>query len=205
MPDAACVYLLPYAAGNSFEVSQGYHGSFSHRGPDEYAIDWRMPVGTPVHAAREGIVVQSKDDMNEGGPERKFEKCANCLLIQHPDGTIGIYGHLMQGGNKVKVGDHVKAGDLIALSGNTGFSNGAHLHFAVFKARDGKERVSFPVKFRSANHGVLTLETGHQYTAAPVELLPVEAPPALASADHLVSRALLTNNRSLQPRNFNGS
>jgi murein DD-endopeptidase MepM/ murein hydrolase activator NlpD len=149
-----------------------------------------------VHAAREGVVVQSKDDMNEGGPERKFEKCANCVLVQHPDGTIGIYGHLMQGGNKVKVGDHVKAGDLVALSGNTGFSNGPHLHFSVFKAKDGKERLSLPVKFRSANSGVLTLETGHQYTATPVELLPVDAPPALASTDHLVSPTLPT--KSLQ-------
>jgi len=167
VPDAACVYLLPYAPGSSFVVSQGYHGKFSHTGPDEYAIDWRMPVGTPVYAAREGLVVQSKDDMDLGGPDRKFETNANFLLVEHSDGTIGIYGHLKQGGNQVKVGDRVKAGDFIALSGNTGFSNGAHLHFAVFKTKDGSQRVSLPVKFRTAKDARISLATGKSYTAPP--------------------------------------
>lgn len=183
VPDENYSYQLPYAPGSSFPVSQGYHGSFSHCGPDEFAIDWKMPVGTPVHAARGGVVVQSKDDMNRGGPDRKFEKDANCVLIQHSDGTIGIYGHLKHGGNKVKVGDHVNAGDIIALSGNTGFSNGAHLHFAVFKAKNGKERLSLPVKFRDASQQMVTLEMGHTYTAAPLDIFPGETP-ALAVAGH---------------------
>ncbi len=182
VPDAGCVYLLPYAPGSSFCVSQGYHGAFSHRGPDEYAIDWQMPVGTPIHAAREGLVVESKDDMDQGGPSLKYEKSANCILIQHSDGTIGIYGHLKQGGNQVKVGDRVKAGDLIALSGNTGFSNGPHLHFSVFMAKNGKERLSLPVKFRGADSRALTLENGRRYTAAPIEMQTSESP-SLASTD----------------------
>jgi murein DD-endopeptidase MepM/ murein hydrolase activator NlpD len=184
VPDESCVYFLPYAAGSSFRVSQGYHGAFSHSGPDEYAIDWKMPVGTPVHAARGGVVVQSRDDMDCGGPDHKFEKCANCVMIQHSDGTIGIYGHLKFRGNKVNVGDRVNAGDVIALSGNTGFSNGPHLHFSVFKARDGKERLSLPVKFRAAASRAILLEVGHSYTAAPVELLPVGPSPALAASEH---------------------
>jgi len=168
-PDDAFVYSLPYAPGSSFKVSQGYHGKFSHSGPDDYAIDWRMPVGTPVCAARGGLVVKSKDDDERSGSDRKYEKSANCILIQHADGTIGIYGHLKKGGNQVKVGDQVKTGDVIALSGNTGFSNGPHLHFSVFKMLDGKTRLSVPVKFRSADHGVVTLAQGIHYTAAPVE------------------------------------
>jgi murein DD-endopeptidase MepM/ murein hydrolase activator NlpD len=168
--DDSCVYLLPYAPGSSFLVSQGYHGSFSHTGPDEYAIDWRMPVGTPVCAARGGLVVQSKDDINLGGPNRKFESSANCILVQHSDGTIGVYGHLKQGGNQVKVGDRVKAGDWIGLSGNTGFSNGPHLHFAVFKTKDGAQRVSLPVKFRTTEVGTCSLSAGKIYTAAPLDL-----------------------------------
>ncbi len=181
VPDDACVYSLPYAPGSSFCVSQGYHGRFSHHGPDEFAIDWRMPVGTPVHAAREGIVVQSRDDMDQGGPSPRYEKFANCILIQHPDGTIGIYGHLKQGGNRVKAGDHVNAGDLIALSGNTGYSNGPHLHFSVFKAKDGRQRLSLPVKFLTAEHGVASLQEGQPYTAAPIEMLPDHALPYWAS------------------------
>jgi murein DD-endopeptidase MepM/ murein hydrolase activator NlpD len=164
--DDSYVYLLPYAPGASFHVSQGYHGAFSHTGPDEYAIDWQMPVGTPIHAAREGLVVESKDDMDQGGPSLKYEKSANCILIQHPDGTIGIYGHLKKDGNKVKVGDRVQAGDFIGLSGNTGYTCGPHLHFAVFKAKNGRERMSLPVKFHSADAAAITLVSGQWYQAA---------------------------------------
>ncbi|MDB6015661.1 MAG: hypothetical protein JWR19_150 [Pedosphaera sp.] len=167
VPDDTWVYALPYAPGSSFLVSQGYHGTFSHTGPDEYAIDWKMPVGTPVYAAREGLVVESKDDSNRGGPWPIYQNCANRILIQHPDGTVGIYGHLKQGGNKVKVGERVSTGDLIGLSGKTGYANGPHLHFAVFKVRNGAERVSLPVKFRTADNPELTLVSGQTYKAAP--------------------------------------
>jgi murein DD-endopeptidase MepM/ murein hydrolase activator NlpD len=168
--DDAIVYSLPYAPGSSFRVSQGYHGTFSHTGPDEYAIDWKMPVGTPVYAARGGLVVKAKDDSNRGGPRREFEASANCILVQHADGTLGMYGHLKQGGNRVKAGDRVRAGDLIGLSGKTGFANGPHLHFAVFKAGNGSERVTLPVKFRTADGSGLTLESGQSYKAATAEL-----------------------------------
>ena len=43
------VYRLPYSSGSSFSVGQGYFGSFSHEG--KYAIDWTMPIGTPIYAA----------------------------------------------------------------------------------------------------------------------------------------------------------
>ena len=110
---------------------------------------------------------------------RKFQKCANFILIQHSDGTIGIYGHLKKGGNKVKVGDRVKAGDLIGLSGNTGFTNGPHLHFSVFKSKDGRERLSLPVKFQSTEHGAISLVSGESYTAGPVEGQQVKPPAPL--------------------------
>jgi murein DD-endopeptidase MepM/ murein hydrolase activator NlpD len=183
--DTNFVYRLPYACGETFPVSQGYHGKFSHTGPDEYAIDWKMPVGTPVHAARGGLVVKSKDDADCGGPERKYECCANCILIQHDDGTIGIYGHLKKGGNQVKVGDRVKAGDLIALSGNTGFSSGPHLHFAVFKAHDGATRESLPVKFQTVG-GPAFLVSGKQYQAQPSGQ-PAYADLSLSTSPTLVS------------------
>jgi murein DD-endopeptidase MepM/ murein hydrolase activator NlpD len=176
------VYALPYAPGTAFRVTQGYHGNFSHTGPDEYAIDWKMPVGTPVHAARGGVVVKSKDDSDLGGPDRKYERCANVVLVQHSDGTIGIYAHLKHGGNKVKVGDKVAVGDLLGLSGNTGFTSGPHLHFSVFKARSGRERLSLPVKFRTAESVGLTLVSGQSYKAGTIEVQQVKAAPPLAGS-----------------------
>jgi murein DD-endopeptidase MepM/ murein hydrolase activator NlpD len=160
------IYQLPYAPGCSYKVVQGHHGSFSHTGSaDEYAIDWKMPEGTPVFAARDGLVVKSKDDSGQGGPDRKFQQAANSILIQHDDGTIGIYAHLKKNGNKVKAGDRVKTGDVIGLSGNTGFSSGPHLHFAVFTVKNGAERQSIPVKFRTADSEAVIPVSGHVYMA----------------------------------------
>jgi murein DD-endopeptidase MepM/ murein hydrolase activator NlpD len=164
--DDSQIYELPYEPGTAHAVVQGHHGKFSHTGEDEYAVDWKMPEGTSVCAARDGIVVKTKGDSSTGGPDRKYEKLANCVFVQHSDGTIGVYLHLQKGGCKVKVGDTVKAGDVIGLSGNTGFSSGPHLHFAVFKLKSGSERVSIPVKFRTTDSDAVIPETGHAYMAA---------------------------------------
>jgi murein DD-endopeptidase MepM/ murein hydrolase activator NlpD len=146
-------------------VTQGYHGSFSHKGPDEFATDWKMPEGTPVHAAREGVVVSVKDDSEKGGSHRKFEDCANMVTVQHTDGTMAHYCHLAPHSAKVRVGQKIRTGDLLAASGNTGFTSGPHLHFAVFKARNGFGRESIPIKFRTANESGLTLVSGESYRA----------------------------------------
>lgn len=163
--DDSALYSLPYAAGSSFKVTQGYHGTFSHTGPDEFATDWKMPVGTPVLAAREGVVVSVKDQFEKGGANRKFEDCANMIVIQHIDGTMAHYCHLSPRSAKVRLGQKVRAGDLLAASGNTGFTSGPHLHFAVFKARNGYGRETIPVKFRTAEGDGLTLTSGNTYRA----------------------------------------
>src|SRR5215213_1094146 len=163
--DDSALYSLPYVAGTSFKVTQGYHGTFSHTGPDEFATDWKMPEGTPVLAAREGVIVSVKDQFEKGGANRKFEDCANMIVIQHADGTMAHYCHLSPRTAKVKLGEKVRAGDLLAASGNTGFTSGPHLHFAVFKARDGHGRETIPVKFRTAEGSDITLVSGKTYRA----------------------------------------
>jgi len=159
------VYLLPYAPGKTYRVTQGYNGKFSHTGSNQYAIDWQMPEGTPVFAARGGLVVKVKDDSNQGGSSVKYDRYNNYVLIRHDDGTLGHYCHLKKGGAKVKPGQIVRPGDLIALSGNTGFSSGAHLHFCVFKTLNGRERLSLPVKFENNDRQAITLVEGRRYTA----------------------------------------
>jgi murein DD-endopeptidase MepM/ murein hydrolase activator NlpD len=94
---------------------------------------------------------------------------------------LGIYAHLVEGGNRVKVGDRVATGEWIGRSGNTGFTSGPHLHFSVFKATDGRHRLSFPVKFKAANGPVLTLVSGQSYEATPGEVQSAKLKPQLAS------------------------
>src|ERR1043166_1795486 len=162
--DDSCLYQLPYGAADGFRVTQGYDGSYSHSGPDQYAIDFKMPVGTPVHAARSGVVVKVKDDSNSGGPNRKYERCANYILIRHSDGTVANYAHLQKGSSRVKLGQFVAAGERLARSGNTGFTSGPHLHFSVFKTRaDGGGRESLPVKFETMEGSALALAEGRSY------------------------------------------
>lgn len=167
--DDSFIYELPFAPGTKFKVTQGYNGSFSHKGSNLYAIDWQMPEGTPVYAARGGLVVKVRDDSDKGGSSIKYDKYNNYVLIRHEDGTLGHYCHLQKGGVCVKPGDRVRIGQLIAHSGNTGFSSGPHLHFSVFKTLDGRERISIPVKFRTADDSVaVTLKEGRRYRAAAV-------------------------------------
>lgn len=180
--DDSAVYQLPFAAGTKYKVTQGYNGSYSHKGSNLYAIDWQMPEGTPVFAARGGIVVKVRDDSDKGGGSIKFDKYNNYVLIRHDDGTLGHYCHLKRNGVVVQPGQAVRAGQLIAHSGNTGFSSGPHLHFSVFKTKDGKERISIPVKFRTADDEVaVTLKEGRKYRAASAAPIVVTAQKATAA------------------------
>lgn len=126
-------YLVPLAADQAVRIGQGFYGTFSHQTVDSrYAIDLALPVGTAVHAARAGVVMdlaryfhQSGDDLNRFGPR------ANYIRILHDDGSMAIYAHLDYDGILVRPGQQVARGQKIGLSGNTGFSTGPHLHFAV--------------------------------------------------------------------------
>jgi murein DD-endopeptidase MepM/ murein hydrolase activator NlpD len=140
-------YRLPYRAGSTFSVLQGFHGTFSHRGSNEYAIDFDCPVATPVLAARPGIIVAANAAAQGSGTTAEFleYRRTNFVLVLHDDGTLGEYMHLAPSGVKVTAGQHVERGDELALSGNTGFSSTPHLHFQVMTAAgDGISALSFP-------------------------------------------------------------
>lgn len=170
------VYSLPFQPGTTHRITQGYDGKFSHKGSNKYAIDWDMPQGTPVCAARGGLVVKVKDDSNIGGANIKYDPYNNYVLIRHDDGTLGHYCHLKKGGVKVHPGQIVKAGDVIALSGSTGFSSGPHLHFCVFMTKSGRERVSIPTKFRIEDGEAVTLVEGRKYRAPELQTAKATTP-----------------------------
>ncbi len=164
-PDESAVYLLPYPEGVTHEVTQAHCGAVSHTGRLRYAVDWSMPEGSPVCAARAGRVVRVVAGFDRGGRAREMQEFSNLLMIQHADGTLGEYLHLQQNGVLVKVGDAVKAGDLVARSGNTGCSTGPHLHFHVRQPLDGSTWRSVPVRFQTTATQTEVLMKGVSYTA----------------------------------------
>ncbi|MFC4687016.1 M23 family metallopeptidase [Epilithonimonas pallida] len=128
--DEDYIYDLPYAKGKMFAIIQGYNGEYSHK--NQNALDFEMPEGTEVLAAREGIVMLLKQDSNTGCDNEACAKDANFVNILHSDGTMGSYVHLKFNSLKVNRGDKVEKGQAIALSGNTGWSTGPHLHFNCY-------------------------------------------------------------------------
>lgn len=159
------LYRLPYAVGARHKVSQSCNGRETHTGRSSEAVDLYMSEGTPVHAAREGVVYEVKGDSRKGGRSPEYEKEANYIVIAHPDGTFGEYFHLMPDGVGVRVGQRVARGEVIGRSGRTGYASGAHLHFAVTVAAGGGDRVSVPFRFATAAGEVACPEKGRYLEA----------------------------------------
>lgn len=148
-------YRLPYKLGTTEYVTQGFNGVFSHKGNSKYAVDFGLKVGSKVYASRNGIVVMLKKDSKRGGIKKEYYDDANFIMIKHDDGTFAKYVHLSYNGVVVKVGQYVKRGELIGYSGNTGYTNGPHLHFIVFKGYNTKRRIPIKIKF-IAKEGIIT-------------------------------------------------
>ncbi len=162
----ANAYRLPFKEGSSFPVTQGFGGSFSHTHIESYyAVDFAMPEGTPVHAARAGIVAEMNDSFTQGGVEDvAFVNRANSIRILHEDGTMAVYAHLGFHSGQVQVGDKVQTGQFIARSGNTGYSTGPHLHFAIQK-NAGMQLITVPFEFQTKQGAAVTPLAGTMLTA----------------------------------------
>lgn len=111
----------------SYRISQTFAEHVQRRinngwPPGSYngGIDYACPVGTQIIAAADGVVTSVQQQTTGYGWH---------IRINHGDGYLGIYAHLSR--IDVAVGQEVKAGDVIGLSGNTGNSTGPHLHFEI--------------------------------------------------------------------------
>ena len=85
-----------------------------HRG-----LDFSLPLGTPVRVTADGVVRSVEKQRGLG----------RAVKVDHGGGVVTIYAHLQEA--KVKKGQKVRRGDIVALSGNTGRSTGPHLHYEV--------------------------------------------------------------------------
>ena len=157
--DSSYIYALPFEEGKSFRVIHGYFQGFTHG--ERAALDFNMNRGTKITAAREGKVIRVKEDGKRGGLNRKYRADGNNIVIQHSDGTRAGYWHLQHNGALVNVGDSVNKGQVIALSGKTGFALMPHLHFLVWTNKGGGWQ-QVPTRFQTST-GVKYLKGWKKY------------------------------------------
>ncbi len=158
--DTAYIYDLPFAKGQKFKLTQGYNGKQTHQ--NQNALDFTMAEHNLVVAARDGIVMKVVDNNSESCPNETCLKFNNVITIYHSDGTFADYAHIQYNGSKVRPGDKVQKGQVIAYSGNTGWSSGPHLHFAVFFLQNNHP-TSIETRFRIGDGKQVTMLTEKEF------------------------------------------
>lgn len=156
-------YVLPFAVGETFETgltncSSSYHGAGQ---PDQYAFDFNMPVGTPFSAARAGTVFKVVEDAPSGGGG-----AGNYVIIDHHDGTYGLYYHSPKDGIAVAVGDDVAQGDELGVTGRSGLAGYPHLHFIVVQGNPIYPYEGLAISFNNALPNDVVLKSNTDYEAA---------------------------------------
>jgi len=159
--DSKHIYSLPYPAGKTYTIFQGYNGRQTHQG--ENALDFSHKKGDEITAARGGIVIAVVDHNSRSCMKPECYKYNNYVLILHDDGSMADYAHIRKEGSLVVPGDTVQTGQVIALSGNVGYAAGPHLHFSVYlPAFKGPKTIK--TLFRTQNGQPEFLKEGNAYS-----------------------------------------
>ena len=158
--DNSYIYSLPFENKKKVFLIQAYDSKMSHKG--EYALDFKVKKKTKICAAREGVVIAAREDSDKGGLKPENLSDGNYITIKHSDGSVAHYWHLNKDGVLVNVGDTVSKGQVIGLTGNTGYSAFPHLHFEVVGNDAMGNYGQLPTRF-STNKGVVYLRPAHFY------------------------------------------
>jgi len=156
---------MPFPDGEEVRISQCFYGRFSHTGDVRFAIDFPAEEGTPFVAVKDGVVV---DKYERSSGRNK----ANYVILDHGDGTLTRYFHLVKDGVDVEVGDQVCQGELLGRTGNTGNSSGPHLHLDLVNTVEQ----TVPLLFVENQD----LSGGHAF---PFQVLPSENAPVACGRD----------------------
>jgi murein DD-endopeptidase MepM/ murein hydrolase activator NlpD len=164
-------YVLPYSVGSSFFLSAGncQQKVGGHNGVKKFGYDFDMAIGTPVRAARAGVVLhteQSHFDLPE------ISETGNYVVVLHDDGTNSLYGHLTHDGVAVAVGERIQPGAVLGYSGNTGNTGTSpHLHYSVQSCDPVTLGTAacptLPITFRNTDANATGLQAGRFYPAYP--------------------------------------
>ncbi|MDP1675408.1 MAG: M23 family metallopeptidase [Bacteroidota bacterium] len=157
-------YVLPYPVGREYSCSQGFNNPYSHNGSFRYAVDFTMPIGTLITAARSGNVVYILESYSDNDQTAGHE---NVVIVMHEDSTYARYVHLTTEGALVTRGQTVIPGDTIGSSGNSGSSGAPHLHFDVTNTNTGRSDQTIPFDFKNTTQHPNGLQEGVSYKAFP--------------------------------------
>jgi murein DD-endopeptidase MepM/ murein hydrolase activator NlpD len=157
-------YVLPYPVGTTYTCSQGFEGPYSHAGTFRYAVDFTMPRGAVVTAARNGRVVHVVASYSDTDPTEGHE---NVVIVMHEDSTYARDAHLTTNGVQVVANQRVLQGDTVGWSGSSGTSSVPHLHFDVTATFEGRSDQTIPFDFKNTGPHPYGLQMGVSYTALP--------------------------------------
>lgn len=141
---------LPYPNGKKYKVIQGNNSNYTHNTDwSRFAVDFNLKLNDTVCAATNGFIVGVIDSYKYGGKGDKWNSYANFITIYEPSsGLFTQYVHLKEKGSFVQVGDEVKRGQPIALSGMTGNTDTPHLHFNCLTPTESENGLkSIPFQF----------------------------------------------------------
>lgn len=120
---SAAGYISPLSGKTKSNITTGYYGYSGHTG-----VDFACGAGTPILAVKSGTVVISKALIRSNGSYKSY---GEYVVIDHHDGTMTLYGHMLPNSRLVTEGQSVSQGQQIGSVGSTGNSTGNHLHFEV--------------------------------------------------------------------------
>jgi hypothetical protein len=177
--DRAVWLNMPLAEGTLFSLSQGIATHHTHSGTSRFALDFPLDEGTELLAPGDGRIVMTRSNSDTGCNDPSCLGDDNVIHMQLESGHVVVMAHLQKDGVFVQPGDTVCRGEVIGLSGNTGYSSGPHLHLEVLDVY----RESIPIHFHELRgfsdglpmYGItLQSENGAVNTCDPVPFAPCD-------------------------------
>jgi murein DD-endopeptidase MepM/ murein hydrolase activator NlpD len=154
---------FPLAQG-PFLCTQGENGHLTHfMSGNLHALDFRCPVGTPLLAAGDGVVIESRNENSLTGiaVSNLFKWNSILLKLDNDEDPLFVeYVHIQS--SEVKVGQRVSMGEVIGTSGSVGFSPEPHLHFAAYRSGE-LDAATVRVLFRAQDHSSFLPNAGRYY------------------------------------------
>lgn len=129
LPATQNLYRLPVPQA---AVEHIVTDNVSHTGSYAGSIDYAVALGTPVYAAADGVVTRVRDNLDRYGNDPSFGQQVNYVTVRHQNDELSEYLHLAKGSAQVMVGESVRAGQVLARTGLSGWLTAPHLHFMVY-------------------------------------------------------------------------